>query len=106
MPAYVLSMMTVHDPATYRKYTDVTPQIVKRHGGRFLTRGDRVTTVEGEPFTERLVIFEFPDRAHAEAWYNDPDYQAASEFRRAASTNSRLIIQEARPNTENPDPKL
>lgn len=104
MPAYVLSTMTVHDPETYRKYTDVTPAIVKRHGGRFLTRGDPVTTAEGAPFTERLVIIEFPDRAHAEAWYDDPDYQAACAFRRAAAHNSRLIIQEARPNTEDPDP--
>jgi uncharacterized protein (DUF1330 family) len=106
MPCYVLSTMTVHDPATYKRYTDVTPPIVKRHGGKFLTRGDRVTTAEGTPFAERLVIIEFPDRAHAEAWYNDPDYQAASKFRRAASTNSRIVIQEARGNTENPDPMI
>ena len=106
MPAYVLSTMTIHDPETYKKYTDVTPPIVKRHGGKFLTRGDPVTTAEGEKFAGRLVIIAFPTRAAAEAWYNDPDYQAASKFRRAASTNARLIIQEARGNTEDPDPML
>ena len=105
MPAYVISTMTIHDPKTYKRYTDVTPPIVKRHGGRFLTRGDTVTTAEGEPFTGRMVIIEFPDRAHAEAFYNDPDYQAASKYRRAAST-SRLVIQEARGNTKDPDPML
>ena len=29
MPAYVLSMMTIHDPETYRKYTDRTPPVLK-----------------------------------------------------------------------------
>ena len=82
----------------------MTPPIVKRHGGKFLTRGDPVMTAEGEKFAERLVIIEFPTRAAAEAWYSDPDYQAASKFRRAASTNSRIVIQEARGNTEDPDP--
>ena len=106
MPAYVLSTMTIHDPKTYKRYTDVTPPIVKRHGGKFLTRGDPVTTAEGEEFTERLVLIEFPDRAHAEAFYADPDYQAASKHRRAGAKNCRIIIQEARPNTENPDPML
>ena len=32
MPAYVLSMMTIHDPETYRKYTDRTPPVVKKCG--------------------------------------------------------------------------
>lgn len=106
MPAYVLSMMRIHDPATYRKYTDRTPPTVKRHGGRFLTRGEPVTTLEGEPYADRLVIIEFPSQAHAEAWFADPDYQAAVQFRRAASHMHRLVVQEGGANTLDPDPKL
>ena len=47
MPAYVLSMMTIHDPETYRQYTDRTPPVVKKYGGKFLTRGEPVTCLEG-----------------------------------------------------------
>ena len=91
MPAYVISTMAIHDPKTFRKYTDLTPPTVKRHGGKFLTRGDAVTTAEGEPFTERMVILEFPDRKHAEDWLNDPDCVAASKYRRAASTSGLIV---------------
>jgi uncharacterized protein (DUF1330 family) len=97
--------MRIHDPDTYLKYTALTPPIVARHGGRFLTRGDEVSTHEGEAFKERMVIIEFPDRAAAEAWYNDPDYQSASKFRRAASVG-RMILQEGRADTATPDPKV
>ena len=103
MAAYFVCTMRIHDPATYLKYTALTPPIVARHGGKFLTRGDEVTTHEGEKFTERMVLIEFPDRAAAEAWYNDPEYQSASKFRRAASTG-RMILQEGRGNTGAPDP--
>jgi uncharacterized protein (DUF1330 family) len=102
MAAYFVCTMTVHDPETYRKYTALTPATLARHGGRFLTRGDAVSTVEGPAFTERLVILEFPDRAAAMAWYNDPNYQSAAEFRRAASTG-RLLLQEGRADTATPD---
>lgn len=105
MPAYVVATMTIHDPETYRKYTALTPPLVKRHGGRFLTRGDAVETAEGEPFTERMVILEFPSRKHVADWLADPDYVAASKFRHAAST-ARLLVQEGGDNTENPDPKV
>ncbi|MCC7319397.1 MAG: DUF1330 domain-containing protein [Rubellimicrobium sp.] len=103
MPAYFICTMTIHDPETYRKYTDHTPATLARYGGRFLTRGDLVTTEEGPAFGERLVILEFPDRAAALAWHADPEYQRLSEFRRAASTG-RMILQEGRADTATPDP--
>lgn len=106
MPAYVLSMMSIHDAETYRKYTDRTPPTVKKHGGRFLTRGEPVTCLENTSYDGRLVILEFPSKAHAEAWYNDPDYQEAVAFRQAASTMHMLLVQEGGDNTEAPDPKL
>jgi len=106
MPAYVIAMMNIHDPETYRNYTDRTPPTVKKHGGKFLTRGEPVTTLEGETYVDRLVILEFPSQAKAEAWYADPAYQAAVTFRRASSVMTRMLLQEGGGNTQDPDPKL
>lgn len=105
MTAYFICTMTIHDAETYRKYTALTPATVARYGGKFLTRGDIVQTVEGPTFTERLVLIEFDDRDTALAWYNDADYQSAAAFRRLASTG-RMILQAGRDNTQNPDPKV
>ena len=58
-------MMSIHDPETYRSYTDRTPPIVKRHGGKFLTRGEDFTYVEGQDYDGRLVILEFPSKKAA-----------------------------------------
>ena len=106
MPAYVISMMTIHDPETYRKYTDRTPAIVSKHGGKFITRGEKVTTVEGTPYTGRMVLLEFPDKASVNAWFNDPEYQDAMKLRHASSTIHMLLVQEGGGNTLDPDPKL
>jgi hypothetical protein len=62
LPAYVIAMMSIHDPETYKKYTDLTPPIVKKYGGKFLTRGERVTTIEGEEYTARMVSWSFPPK--------------------------------------------
>ena len=102
MSTYLISTMTIHDPETYRKYTSGTPPTVKRHGGRFLTRGEEVVTIEGEPFKERMVIMEFPSRAHVEAWMSDPEYVALAQHRYASSTG-RVIIQDGGPNQETPN---
>ncbi len=47
MAAYMICTMKVHDPVTFKKYSDHTPKTLTKYGGRFLTRGDEVTTSEG-----------------------------------------------------------
>ena len=106
MPAYVVAMMSIHDAETYRQYTDRTPPAVTRHGGRFLTRGEPVTCLEGKDYDGRMVLLEFPGKAHVEAWMADPDYQEAMTYRHASSTMNYLLVQEGGENTEDPDPKL
>ena len=60
--------------------------ILKRHEGTFFTYDDNTVTFEGNsPREGRMVMFTFPSEAHAVAWYNDPDYQALSEHRRAGT---------------------
>ena len=106
MPAYVVAMIRIEDANLYRKYTDRTPSIVKKYGGRFLTRGEEVSTLEGVPYEDRMVLLEFPDSASVEAWFHDPDYQEAMKFRHASATTHMLLTQEGGQNVLNPDPKL
>ena len=106
MPAYVVAMMSVHDADIYRKYTDRTPAVIKRHGGRFLTRGEPVTSLEGTSYEGRMVLLEFPSRANVDAWFADPEYQEAMKYRHAASTMHVLVVQECKSQTGDPDPHL
>ena len=105
MPCYIIATIQIHDPETYRRYTTQVPALVARHGGKFLTRGTPVTTLEGDPLTDRVVIIEFPDRAHAEAWSADPDYAPVRALRQSASTG-RLILQDGVTDSANPNPNV
>ena len=48
MPAYVIAEVSINDPEQYKKYTAVTPGIIKKYGGKFVVRGGDVQTLEGE----------------------------------------------------------
>ena len=41
MPAYWVARSKINDPAEYKKYTDLVPAIIARHGGKVLARGGR-----------------------------------------------------------------
>lgn len=93
MSAYIIGKVSITDPETYKKYTDKVPALVEKHGGTFLVRGGEVETLEGEAFTDRVVVIEFPTQQALQDWYNDPDYQAAMVFRHAASEGQILAVQ-------------
>ena len=52
-------------------------------GDQPFDRGFLMIPSAGE--TGRMVLFKFPSAEKAQAWYNDPDYQALSEHRRAGT---------------------
>ena len=86
IPVYVVANFIVHDAAAYREYEKGFFPILKRHEGTFLTYDDNTTTFEGaSPREGRMVMFMFPSESHATAWYDDADYQALSEHRRAGT---------------------
>ena len=83
MPAYWVARASITDPVAYKKYTDLVPNIISRHGGRILARGGRYRIMEGPETFHRHVVIEFPTLEQAVACFESPEYQEAAAFRRA-----------------------
>jgi len=97
-PAYVVANFLIHDADTYRIYEKGFFPILKKHGGQFITLDDNTHTFEGsQPMEGRLVLFQFPHEQAAKDWYNDPDYQALSEHRRAGTELKCLTLVHGQP---------
>ena len=90
---YMITNLVVSDADEYRKYEKGFFAILKRFGGEFITFDDNHETLEGTDPTEgRVIIFKFPSEQAAKNWYNDDEYQALSEFRRAGTTLKSLTV--------------
>lgn len=83
MAAYWVARARVTDPVLYKKYTDLVPDIIERHGGRVLARGGRYQIMEGPEQFHRFVVIEFPTLEQGVACFQSPEYQEAASFRRA-----------------------
>lgn len=93
-PVYmVVNLKEITDADTYRTYEKGFFPLLKKHGGEFVTFDDASETLEGEAALQgRMIIFKFPSEAAAKGWYNDPDYQALSEHRRAGTKLNFLTL--------------
>jgi uncharacterized protein (DUF1330 family) len=83
MPAYWVARSRIDDPVQYKKYTDLVPGIIARHGGKVLARGGKFRVMEGPDTFRRFVVIEFPTFEQAVACFESPEYQEAAAHRKA-----------------------
>ena len=93
MPAYFIVEIDVHDAAAYEAYRQQVPAIIARYGGRYLVRGGKTETLEGDWRPARVVVLEFPSGEQARKFYESPEY-APLKALRLRSTRSKLLLAE------------
>jgi uncharacterized protein (DUF1330 family) len=93
MPAYVIAEIQITNPVRYDDYKKLTPATLAAYGGKFIVRGGRTETLEGNGQPGRIVIAEFPDMESAMRWWNSPEYAAAKLIRLESSTGRLLAVE-------------
>lgn len=93
MAAYLIAdIAEITDTASYDEYRKHTPGAIAAFGGKFIVRGGKVRSLEGDWTQERLVVIEFPDMASAERFYDSPEYQKILPLRFAASRGRVALL--------------
>jgi len=72
-------------------YLERIDATLKPYGGRFLVHGDPVEVIEGD-WPGHLIVIEFPDRAHARAWYTSPAYREILRLRTGNSESDVVFV--------------
>lgn len=96
MTAFLIAEVKVTDDAWVPDYASTVHDIAARHGGRYLSRSGNIETLEGQKTDETLIaLIQFPDRASAHAFANDPDYAPFSKARQDGSVSHFRVIDDS-----------
>ena len=93
MAAYIIANIEVTDPEGYPAYLEGGRGSAEKYGGKYIVRGGKAETLEGERQPHRTVVLEFPSVEQARAWWDSPEYSAAKPFRRKAATSSFILVE-------------
>ena len=93
MAAYVVVEVEVQDRERYESYKQMVPASLAAYGGRFIVRGGRAETLEGEWTPERIVILEFPTVEQAKAWWSSAEYAEAKGLRQATARTQMIVVE-------------
>ncbi len=95
LPGYVVAEVDITDPATFKQYSDKAPGTMAEFNGRYVIRGGKNLSVEGDA-PKRFVVIQFDSFEKAKAWEDSPAYQAIKPIRHS-SAKSRVFIIEGAP---------
>jgi uncharacterized protein (DUF1330 family) len=93
MSAYLIAEVVVHDQALFEEYKNLVPATIAAYGGRYLTRGRSVETLEGDWEPQRFVIVEFPTTEQAKQWWASTEYSAAKQLRQRAAQTRMIVVE-------------
>lgn len=93
MTEYVIGQMSIHSRDWMPDYFEEIPKVVADHRGRFLVRGRDPARLEGdEALPDAAFIIEFPDRDHANRFWQSDRFQNLARLRRSGSTLNAILV--------------
>ena len=91
--AYVYLNLTVTKPDIFADYGKVAAPALKMHGCTVVTVSKENEYIDGEGEAPQIsVLLNFPDKAAAHAWINDPELASVHELRRNSGDLSMLLV--------------
>lgn len=95
MAGYIIVDVKVTDPEAYERYRASVPATLAAYGGKFIVRGGRAETLEGDWEPNRIVVVEFESVEKAKAWWSSEDYAAPKRLRQSASITRMIVVEGA-----------
>jgi len=92
MSAYIVVEIDVFDTAKFDIYRQQVPATIEKYGGRYIVRGGKVETLEGDWCPKRFVVLEFPSAESAKAWWNSVEYAKPKALRQACAHSQMILV--------------
>ncbi|HSB82386.1 MAG TPA: DUF1330 domain-containing protein [Candidatus Methylomirabilis sp.] len=93
MAAYIIVDVDVQDVTRFETYKQLVPATIAQYGGRYLVRGGKHETLEGNWRPTRLVVLEFPSGEAARRWYESEEYQKIKPLRREHARGDMVLVE-------------
>ena len=95
MKGYVVCVYkSINDEYKLKNYAVKARTAVEKYKGKFLVRGGKKITTEGDK-SPRTVVIEFPSYNEANLFYNSKEYQEAHDILKGSVIRHHQIIEGA-----------
>jgi uncharacterized protein (DUF1330 family) len=89
---YIAEVFDVTNQDEFNTYAAGVPATIAKYGGRYLVRGGKTQSLEGEP-PKRIIVMTFESAEAARKWYDSPEYSAIKPIRQRSAKARGFIVE-------------
>ena len=71
----------------------MTPPSIAAYNGKFIVRGGKTISLEGDWNPERVVVLEFPTMELAKEWWNSEQYAIPKSIRQQSAKTKLILVE-------------
>ena len=95
MSGYVIVELDVTDRDGFAEYAKLVPSIIEVFGGKYLVRGGKQETIEGDWNPKRVVVLEFESVERAKEMFESKEYAPVAAIRHRTAKSNVIIVEGA-----------
>ncbi len=92
MPVYFVAELQITDADRYAAYLASVSSIIRAYGGRYVVRGGRPETLDGDWKPDRLVVIAFDSLTRMRACFASQEYLALAPLRERAMLTRAVAV--------------
>ncbi len=93
MPVHVIIDIEILNRDLYMEYVKKVPPIVKKFGGRYIARGEKITTLSGNWHPERIILLEFDNSEQVNNWFKSQEYAEVAHLREDSTITNAILLE-------------
>jgi uncharacterized protein (DUF1330 family) len=93
MPAYVIVEIDIVDPVGYEQYKKLAGATVEKYGGKYIVRGGKTESLEGDWQPKRIVVLRFESTQRAKEWLNCKEYREPRKMRHRTARTKMIVVE-------------
>jgi uncharacterized protein (DUF1330 family) len=93
MPAYVIVEIDIVDPVGYEQYKKHAGATVEKYGGKYIVRGGKTESLEGDWQPKRIVMLQFESTQRAKEWLNCEEYREPRKMRHRTARTKMIVVE-------------
>jgi len=96
MSVYMIIDIKVKNRAIYLQYIAKASRIVKRYGGRYIVKSEKITAISGKWTPERIVVIEFPSQEALKKCFRSEEYKSIAPLRERSTISKSIAVKAIR----------
>src|SRR4029450_654761 len=89
---YIAEVFDVTNQDEFNTYAAGVPATIAKYGGRYLVRGGKTQSLEGEP-PKRIIVVTFDSPEAARKWYDSPESSTIKPIRQRSAKARGFIVE-------------